>query len=240
MTPRAVKRSAFYWPRRVITVFTITVTCPLAKPYKSMPNHPNIFYGPFNDIVATPSLLSGLFRWCLHTKILYALLFQTPRMPRPSQSSWFITRIIFGDKYKSESSSQCNFLPSSIASSALNTNIFLSTLLSNTVSVWPSLNTRYQFSPHRKTGKIIAVFLTFIFRYQKGRSTNDSEANGSKHSPNSSCSPFLHALYFATLASFPSTATLSCLQLPGILTLHNASPYVMCISYILFEICKRT
>jgi len=75
-----------------------------------------------------------------------------------------ITRIIFGDKHKSESSSQCNFLPSSVASSALNPNIFLSTLLSNTVSLCPSLNTRYQVSqPHRKTGEIIAMCFYPLF-----------------------------------------------------------------------------
>ena len=141
-------------------MFTIPATCPLAKPEKSIRNHPNLFYCPFNDIPATPSLLSGLFRSRLRTEILYAFLFSSKHAVCPAYLILLDlnTRIIFGEKYKSECSSKCNFLPSSVASSALDPNIFLSTLLSNTVGLYPSLNMRYQVShPHRKTGEIIAM-----------------------------------------------------------------------------------
>lgn len=139
-------------------MFTILATCPFAKPDTSISNHPNLLYDPFNSILATPSLQSALFPSRFRTKILYAFLFSSKHALCPAYLSLhdLITRIMFGDKYKSESSSQCNFLRSSVASSALDPNIFLTTLLSNTVSLSPSLNTRDHVSqPHRKTGEII-------------------------------------------------------------------------------------
>jgi hypothetical protein len=48
-----------------------------------------------------------------------------------------ITRIIFGDEYRSSSSSLCS-LHSPVASSLLGPNILLSTLFSNTLSLFSS------------------------------------------------------------------------------------------------------
>jgi hypothetical protein len=70
-----------------------------------------------------------------------------------------ITRIIFGDEYRSLSSSVCNLLHSPVASSLLGPNIFLSTLFSNTLSLCCSLRVRDQVShPYKTTGKIIVLY----------------------------------------------------------------------------------
>jgi hypothetical protein len=69
-----------------------------------------------------------------------------------------ITQIIFGDEYRSLSSSLCSLLHSPVASSLLGPNI-LNTLFSNTLSV------RHQVShPHKTTGKIIVLYtIIFVF-----------------------------------------------------------------------------
>ena len=68
-------------------------------------------------------------------------------MPRPSHSSWLITRIIFGEEYVAFS---IPLLPCSL----LDSNIFLGTLFSNTFSLWSFFNVRVQASnSHRTTRK---------------------------------------------------------------------------------------
>ena len=52
----------------------------------------------------------------------------------------FITRTIFGEEYRSLSSSLCSFLHSLVTSSLLGPNILLNTLFSNTLSLRSSLN----------------------------------------------------------------------------------------------------
>jgi hypothetical protein len=76
-----------------------------------------------------------------------------------------ITRIIFGDEYRSLSSSLCSLLHSPAASSLLDPNILLSTLFSNTLSLCSSLRVSDQVShPYKTTGKIIVLCtLVFVF-----------------------------------------------------------------------------
>ena len=74
----------------------------------------------------------------------------------PSHSSRFLTRKIFGEQYRSLSSSLCSFLHSSVTSSPLGPNILLRTLFSNTLSLSSSLNVSDQDShPYKTTNKII-------------------------------------------------------------------------------------
>jgi hypothetical protein len=69
-----------------------------------------------------------------------------------------ITRILFGEKYTSLSSSLCSFLHSLVTSSLLDQNIFLSTQFSNTLSLGCSLNVNDQVShPYKTTGNIIVL-----------------------------------------------------------------------------------
>ena len=73
----------------------------------------------------------------------------------------FITRTIFGEKYRSLSSSVCSFLHSPVTSSLLGPNILINTLFSNTLSLRSSLNVSDQVShPYTTTGKIIILYLT--------------------------------------------------------------------------------
>jgi hypothetical protein len=74
-----------------------------------------------------------------------------------------ITWIIFGDEYRSLSSSLCSLLYSPVASSLLGPNILLSTLFSNTLSLCSSLSVRNQVShPYKTTGKTTGLY-TLIF-----------------------------------------------------------------------------
>jgi hypothetical protein len=71
-----------------------------------------------------------------------------------------INLIIFGEEYRSLSSSLCSFLYSPVISSLLGPNILLSTLFSNTLSLRSSLSVGYQIShPYKTTGKIIFLYM---------------------------------------------------------------------------------
>jgi len=75
------------------------------------------------------------------------------------------TRIKFGEEYRSLSPSLCSLLHFPVASSLLDPHILLITLLSNTLSLRPSLKVTDQVShPYKTTGKIIVLYiLLFIF-----------------------------------------------------------------------------
>ena len=77
--------------------------------------------------------------------------------------------IIFGEEYRSLSSSLCSFLHSPVVLSLLGPNTLLSTRFFNTLSLRPSLKLRDQVShPYKATGKIIVLYiLIFIFLYRK-------------------------------------------------------------------------
>ena len=77
----------------------------------------------------------------------------------------FITHTIFGEDYKSFSSSLCNLLHSPVTSSLLGPNILLNTMFSNTLSFLSSLNISDQVShPYKSTGKIIFLYnMSFKF-----------------------------------------------------------------------------
>jgi len=66
-----------------------------------------------------------------------------------------ITRIVFGEQYRSLSSSLCRFLHSPVTSSLLGPNILLNTLFSVTLSLRSSPNVSDQVSlPYKTTDKI--------------------------------------------------------------------------------------
>ena len=86
-------------------------------------------------------------------------------MSCPTHSSWLDHRTIFGEQYRSLSSSLRSFLHSPVTSSLLGPNILLSNLFSNTLSLHSSLIVSDQVShPYKTTSKIIFLYiLIFIF-----------------------------------------------------------------------------
>ena len=87
-------------------------------------------------------------------------------MPSPSHSSWFFTRTILGEEYRSLSSSLCSLLQSPITLSLLGLNILLNTMFSNTLGFLSSHNVNDQVShPYKTNGKII--FLYILTRFEE-------------------------------------------------------------------------
>ena len=113
-------------------------------------------------------------KWCLslrfpHQNPVYASpLPHTCYMPCRSHSSRFYRPIIFGEQYRSLSSSLPNFLHSPVTSSHLGPNIPLNTLFSNTLSLRCSLSVSDQVSHPYKTVKIIFLYI-LIFKFFDGK-----------------------------------------------------------------------
>jgi hypothetical protein len=112
-------------------------------------------------------LPSGLFPSGFPIKTLY-----TP-LPSPVRATcsahliilYLITRTIFGEQYRSLSSSLCSFPHAPITSSMLYPNSPLYTLFSNTLSLRSSLNVSDQVSrPNKTTGKIKVLYIFFLNR----------------------------------------------------------------------------
>jgi len=80
-----------------------------------------------------------------HQILVYtSLLPLTCYMPCPSHSPRFHHPKIYGEEYRSLSSSLCSFLLSPVTSSLLGPNVLLNTLFSNTLSLRSSLNVSHQ------------------------------------------------------------------------------------------------
>ena len=164
------KFPAFYVTRKFITAFTSArhLSVSWARSIQSMPPHPTSW----RSILIVSShlrlgLLRGLFPSGFPAKTLY-MPFLSPI--RATCTAYFIlldliTRTIFGEQYRSLSSSLCSFLHSPVTSSLLGPNILLRTLFSNTLSLRSYLNVSDQVShPYKTTGKIIVLYiLIFIF-----------------------------------------------------------------------------
>jgi len=156
------KFPAFYRTRRFITTLTSArhLSLSWARSIHSMSPHPTSW----RSILILSShlhlgLLSGLFPSGFPSKTPYTPLFPI-RATCPAHLILLdlITRTMFGEQYRSLSSFLCSFLHSPVTSSLLGTNIPLSTLLSNTLSLRSFLSVSDQVShPYKTTDKIIVM-----------------------------------------------------------------------------------
>jgi hypothetical protein len=123
-------------------------------------------------------LKGGLHSTGFRTKLLYSFMISPMRSTWPIEHILLdcITLIIFGEEYKSRSSSLRSFLQPPVTCVPV-TNILLSTLFKNILNLCSSLNVRDQVSPQTKQQAKL------IFTFWDGKS-EDSELNCSKYSRN--------------------------------------------------------
>ena len=125
-------------------------TCPYPEPDQSSPcpqptSRRPILILSFHLLLVLPSCL---FHSSFSKKTLYAPLLSHVRATCPAHHILLdlITRIIFGNKYRSYGSSLCSFIHSPVTSFPLGPNILLSTLFSNVLNVSSSFIVSDQFS----------------------------------------------------------------------------------------------
>jgi len=146
----------FYGNRRFITVFTTAHRWSLSWSRCCQSKRSHTFtLGPNQTL--SPHLLLGLlyhlFSPSLPINIFHAFLIPPIRAMCPTHLILhdLITPVIFGEAYKSWSSTLCSFLYTPATSSVLDPNILLSTLFSNTRNQCSSLSVNDEVSHPYKT-----------------------------------------------------------------------------------------
>ena len=147
----------------------VLANCHYPEPDQSTPCPPSHFLMIRLDIIlpSTP----GSSKWFLPpgfpTKTLYTPLLSPILATCPAHLIlYLITRIIFGEDYRSLSSSLCSFLHSPVTSPLLGSNVFLSTLFANTLGLRSSLNVTDQVSTPIQINRLNYSFVYLIPRYK--------------------------------------------------------------------------
>ena len=159
--PKPVKKfPAFYRTQKFITTFRRPhhLSLSWARSTQSMSPipYPEIYLN-----ITLPSASGSsklLFPSGFPTKTLYTLLPKHAECPAYLIPLDLITRTILGEEYRSLSSSLCSFLHFHLTWSLLGPHILLSSLFSNTLTLWSCLIVSNQVShPYKTTGVIIAL-----------------------------------------------------------------------------------
>jgi len=142
-----------YGIQKLFTTSTTARHLPLLWAKSTQPMFPSHFLRIHFDIILQSLLRSS--KWSLYrrsrTKNLYALLLSSIRATCSANLIllYFITPILFGEQYRSLSTSLCSFLYSPLISS------LLGTLSSNTLRPHSSLNTRdHVLHPYKQQSKL--------------------------------------------------------------------------------------
>ena len=145
----------------------VPFTCPYPEPDQSTPcPHPTSWWSILYPSHLCLGLQSGLFYFSFSHKTLYTPLLSLILATCPPYLILLelIIQIMFGEEYRSLSSSLCSFLHSTVTLSLLGPNI-LNALFSNTLGLRSSLNVSDQVShPYTTTGKTIVLYI-LIFKY---------------------------------------------------------------------------
>ena len=150
-------------PKGSLSYSQVPATCPYPEPAWSSPY---LHFLKIHLNIILPSKTGSLSLGFPHQYPVYSSPVPLAcYMPHRSYYSWFYTRTILDERYRSLSSSLCRFLHSLVNSSLLGPNILLNTLFSNTLSLPSSRNVSDQVShPYKTTGKIIVLYiLSFKF-----------------------------------------------------------------------------